>query len=368
MDSGLKFPWKSYIYWKSGACVSSRKSSVSFNAAAVTFPSTWMQTSSTRRKFGKSLRIRHLPRLRLGSSGSWPQFRQNAAVPKTLRMRSKMSAADAGGSISLRADANMEAEHSQENERDSDSSEFTSEVTEEAVEDVTEFQLSGDEIELKEIGTSLFSIKTGKKIIMKIRDAGMQFVVNNVQGVIGLLKIGQNQSEPVVLQLRTSMIEKQDGVEAVHQWSATELTMQHVQLARIAIDIKYLVFAFTFFGLVRILETTVAVFSTNAPALRKMMQSLYALDYLVISWLAFNLRKPIISMLQVDPTDLKRVAILKVQVWEELHAFFARQWKVMTAVAVARFLGIVANYVPSFQWMTNHVKIAWDMLMAVPPF
>jgi hypothetical protein len=283
-------------------------------------------------------------------------------------MRSKMSAADAGGSISLCADANMEAERSQKDERDSDSSEFTPEVTEEAVEDVTEFQLSGDEIELKEIGTSLFSIKTGNKIIMKIRDAGKQFVVNNVQGVIGLLKIGQNQSEPVVLQLRTSMIEKQDGVEAVHQWSATELTMQHDQLARIAIDIKYLVFAFSFFGLVRILETTVAVFSTNAPALRKMMQSFYALDYLLISWLAFNLRKPIISMLQVDPTDLKRVAILKVQVWEELHAFFARQWKVMTAVAVARFLGIVANYVPSFQWMTNHVKIAWDMLMAVPPF
>jgi len=201
-------------------------------------------------------------------------------------------------------------------------------LEDEVPQDLTEYRLSGDETELSEINYSFLSIRTAKKIIFKVRDVGQQFVMNNIAGVVGLLTMFQQQPEPEVLQLRTAMIEKEDGASAVQIWSATELTMQHDQLARIAVDMNYLVFAFAFLGSVRILEAIVAVFSTSPPVLRRMMQSFYAVDYLTIAWLAHNLRKPILSILQVDPTDLHRVSVLKAKLWEELHAFFERQWKV----------------------------------------
>lgn len=126
------------------------------------------------------------------------------------------------------------------------------------------------------------------------------------------------------------MIEEADGVTAVQQWSATELTMQHAQLSRISTDIRYVVIAFSFFGWVRILEGISAVFSTNPPVFQRIIQSFYAVDYLTIAWLAYNLRKPFTSILQVDPTDLGRVSNLRAEVWEALHAYFGRQWKLVS--------------------------------------
>ena len=144
--------------------------------------------------------------------------------------------------------------------------------------------------------------------------------------------MGQKQPEEPepILELRTASIERKDGVAAVYQWSATELTMQHDQLTRIAVDINYLVFAFAFFGWVRVVEAVLAVFATSPPVFRKLLQAFNSIDYLTIAWLAHNLRKPIVNILQVDPMDLQQVALLKTKVWEELHAFFERQWKVVS--------------------------------------
>jgi hypothetical protein len=35
-------------------------------------------------------------------------------------------------------------------------------------------------------------------------------------------------------------------------------------------------------------------------------------------------------MLLADPTDLQKLSHLKGKLWEELHAFFERQWKVVS--------------------------------------
>jgi len=43
-----------------------------------------------------------------------------------------------------------------------------------------------------------------------------------------------------------------------------------------------------------------------------------------MAWLAYNLRKPILGILQVDPTDFQELATLEGKLWEELHAFFER--------------------------------------------
>jgi hypothetical protein len=235
-------------------------------------------------------------------------------------------------------------------------------------EEVIEFQLSGDETELSEVNYSLLSTRTAKKVVIKVRDVGKQFVMNNVAGIVGLFTMFQQQPEPKVLQVQTTFIEKSDGATAVQQWSATELTMQHNQLARIATDMNYLVFAFAFLGTVRILEAIVAVFSSNPPAFRRMAQSFYAADYLTIAWLAYNLRKPVVNMLQVDPADLHQVAVLKINLWDELHAFFERQWKLMAMVAVARFLVVTAHHIPPSLWVSTRVKVLWDMMRALPVF
>ena len=325
MELGLEFLCKRCI--KPGVCLSSRNSPGAIHFAAVSLPAASINTSSSRGRLGTtSLRSKQLPRCYFQSSGSWPLVRENLSVPKKLHMCNRPAIAAARGSVGLSADAKMERGDSRDVEAESDSTEPASKVPE----DISEFQLSGDETELTEIGSSLFSIQTAEKVVIKIGDVGKQFVMNNIAGVVGIMKMGQKQPEPEVLELRTASIERKDGVTALYQWSATELTMQHDQLARIAIDINYLVFAFAFFGWVRILEAILAVFSTNPPVFGRMLQSFNALDYLTIAWLAHNLRKPIISILQVDPTDLHRVALLKIEVWEQLHAFFERQWKVVS--------------------------------------
>ncbi|KAG0630539.1 hypothetical protein M758_1G186100 [Ceratodon purpureus] len=358
MELGLEFPCKGYVCSKPGAFLSLRNSPGTFCFAAVSSSSALINTSSNREGLGTtSLRGRQLARWHSQSSCSRLLVRENLNVPQKFLDYNRCAA---GRNVGLSADAKMEAED--EDEAETEITEPTTYVSE----NVSEFRLSGDETELQEIGTSLFSIQTAEKVMVKIGDVGKQFVMNNVAGVVGILKMGQKQPEPEVLELHTASIEKEDGVTAVYQWSATELTMQHDQLARIAIDINYLVFAFAFFGWVRILEAILAVFSTSPPVFRRMLQSFSALDYLTIAWLAHNLRKPIIDILQVDPTDLQRVAMLKTKVWEELHAFFERQWKVMATVAVARFLGVIASYIPPSQWMTKPMKIVWDTLMALP--
>ena len=321
MESGLEFPCKSGICSKLGAGLRSRTNPSSFHFAAVSSFSAFINTSG-RAGLGTTLQSSQLPQRHFQSSRFQPLVWQNLNLPKKFRVYNPAAAAENVVSLS--------ANHSQEEEDkpESDVIEPASEAPPNL--EAPEFRLSGDETELTEVGTSLLSIRTAEKVMVKIGDVGKQFVMNNIAGVVGILKMGQKQPEPEVVALRTASLERKDGVAAVNQWSATELTMQHDQLARIAIDINYLVFAFAFFGWVRILEAILAVFSTNPPVFRRMLQSFSALDYLTIAWLAYNLRNPIISILQVDPTDLQRVAMLKTKVWEELHAFFERQWKVVS--------------------------------------
>ena len=196
-------------------------------------------------------------------------------------------------------------------------------------EEVTEVQLSGDDMEVKEVGESVYSVRTLKKLVFKIGDGGKQFVLNTVGGVVGIFKKDKNKEQPDLLAFEASSYESKDGKTALHQWTATELTMQHNQLVRIATDLNYLVFAFAFFGWVRVLEAVLAAFSTHPAKLRKLNQATNAMDPLTVAWLAYNLRKPILGILQVDPTDFQKLATLKGKLWEELHAFFERQWKVV---------------------------------------
>lgn len=233
-------------------------------------------------------------------------------------------------------------------------------------EDVT-FRLSGDDTEVREIGESLYSVRTLKKLVFKIGDGSKQFVMNSVGGAVGIFK-KDKQHRPELLAFEASNYESKDGKTALHQWTATELTMQHNQLVRIATDLNYLVFAFAFFGWVRVLEAVLAAFSTHPAEFRKLTQASNAMDPLTVAWLAYNLRKPILGILQVNPTDFQQLATLKGKLWEELHAFFERQWKVMATLAVVRFLGLIASNVPASQWITGKVKALWDVLMMLPIF
>jgi len=54
-----------------------------------------------------------------------------------------------------------------------------------------------------------------------------------------------------------------------------------------------------------------------------------AMDPLTVAWLAYNLQKTILVILQVDPTDFQELATLEGKLCEELHAFFERLWKGM---------------------------------------
>lgn len=232
---------------------------------------------------------------------------------------------------------------SSDGEKESEDSSTSGQSLEQEV--VTEVHLSGDSTEVREIGDSLYSFKTLKKLVFKLGDGGKQFVMNSVGGVVGIFKMGgkknkEEEEQSEMLAFTTSVCNTKDGISALHQWTATELTMQHGQLVRIATDLNYLVFAFAFFGWVRVLEAVLKAFATNPPKLRKLMQCSNAMDPLTVAWLAYNLRKPILGILQVDPTDFQKLATLKGKLWEELHAFFERQWKVVSFSLLFIFMKI----------------------------
>lgn len=228
-------------------------------------------------------------------------------------------AAAAGSKAGLPADSDSEAVADSDIRQASNGSK---------VEEVTEVRLSGDDTEVQEIGESLYSVRTLQRLVFKIGDGSKQFVMNSVGGVVGIFK-KDKQKQPELLAFEASNYESKDGKTALHQWTATELTMQHNQLVRIATDLNYLIFAFAFFGWVRVLEAVLAAFSTHPAKLRKLTQASNAMDPLTVAWLAYNLRKPILGILQVNPTDFQQLATLKGKLWEELHAFFERQWKVV---------------------------------------
>jgi hypothetical protein len=234
--------------------------------------------------------------------------------------------------------------------------------------EVTEVLLRGEDTEVREISNSLYSFKTLKKLVFKLGEGGKKFMVDSVSGVLRMGKKSSDDGHPELLAFGTSMYENKDGVSALHQWTSTEMTMQHAQLVRIERDINYLVFAFSFFGWVRICEAVVHAFSAHPPKLKRLMQASNAMDPLTVAWLAYNLRKPIAGMVLADPTDLQKLAHLKGKLWDELHAFFERQWKVMATIAMARFLSLIASKIPASQWITGKAKLVWDMLMALPIF
>lgn len=147
----------------------------------------------------------------------------------------------------------------------------------------------------------------------------------------GILKTGEDAGEVKVPDLSVSGFDVKDGVSPLAQWTSTELTMQHSQLARIATDVRYLQNAFAFFGAVRVVEALVSVFSASPePDFGKLKELLNALDPFTIAWLAHNLRVPIEGIVNVDPLDLEKVITLKSNLWEELHKFYERQWKVVS--------------------------------------
>ncbi|CAM6087400.1 unnamed protein product [Calypogeia fissa] len=170
------------------------------------------------------------------------------------------------------------------------------------------------------------------------------------------------------LKFNPAMYESKDGVSNITQWTATELTLQRAQLVRIARDGLFLVWAFSFFGAVRILEALLKVFSTNPPNFMKLMDGMNAMDPLTVASLAHALRKPIVGMLEVDPTNLEEVSSLKVKFWTELHKFFERQWKVIATLGFARFCHIVVTRLPSAEWFTARLRVVWDITMALPIF
>lgn len=223
--------------------------------------------------------------------------------------------------------------------KDTAAESFSGAAEEEAVEEglisdqdieVTEVLLRGEDTEVREISNSLYSFKTLKKLVFKLGEGGKKFVVDSVSGVLRMGKKSSDDEHPELLAFGTSMYENKDGMTALHQWTATEMTMQHAQLVRIERDINYLVFAFSFFGWVRICEAVVHAFSAHPPKLKRLMQASNAMDPLTVAWLAYNLRKPIAGLVLADPTDLQKLAQLKGKLWEELHAFFERQWKVVS--------------------------------------
>ena len=78
------------------------------------------------------------------------------------------------------------------------------------------------------------------------------------------------------------------------------------------------------------MEALLSVYSTSPPDVGKLKELLNALDPVTIAWLAHNLRQPVEGILNVDPVDLDRVINLKANLWEELHKFYERQWKVVS--------------------------------------
>ncbi|KAG6547483.1 hypothetical protein Mapa_010931 [Marchantia paleacea] len=177
---------------------------------------------------------------------------------------------------------------------------------------------------------------------------------------------GKKKPGPEDINFNAAVYNSKEGVDSVIQWTSTELTLQHAQMARIAKDTRYLVLAFGLFGIVRILEAIVLTFTSRDP--RKLLDASNALDPLTVAFLANGMRKPMVAMLNVDPTDLQEVNRLKMKFWKELHAFYERQWKVMATLGIARLLNLIATHLPAAQFFTGKLKLVWDMMITLPLF
>ncbi|KAI5070373.1 hypothetical protein GOP47_0014716 [Adiantum capillus-veneris] len=158
------------------------------------------------------------------------------------------------------------------------------------------------------------------------------------------------------------------GVSQIYQWTATDLTLQHVRLTRIARDVLYLVLACSLLGIVRVLEAVSATFSTSPPHFSKLLDAANSLDFFTMAFLAYGVRKPVIGILRVDPTNLDEVVHLKAKIWDEMHKFYERQWKAIATLAVGRLLALIAQKLPSTNLMTRSIKMCWDFLLALPIF
>lgn len=177
---------------------------------------------------------------------------------------------------------------------------------------------------------------------------------------------GKKKPGPEDMNFSAAVYDSKTGVDILTQWTSTELTLQHAQMARIAQDTRYLVLAFGLFGIVRILEAIVLTVTSRDP--RKLLDASNALDPLTVAFLANGMRKPMVAMLNVDPTDLQEVNRLKMKFWKELHAFYERQWKVMATLGIARLLNLIGTHLPAAQFVTGKLKLVWDMMMTLPLF
>lgn len=237
---------------------------------------------------------------------------------------------------------------------------------------VSEVILNGDDLSVVEYLTSEEAQPDANplnamadSLLNKLGDDGRGFSLTEVGGI---WKTGEDAGEAKVPDMSVSGFDVKEGVDPLAQWTSIEITMQHSQLARIATDVRYLQRAFAFFGAVRVVEAFLSVYATSPPDYGKCKELLNALDPFTISWLAHNLRQPIEGIVNIDPLDLERVIALKSSVWEELHKFYERQWKVMATLAMARTLSIIASDVPAAEVVTSKVKFLWDALMALPVF
>ena len=164
-------------------------------------------------------------------------------------------------------------------------------------------------------------------LLNKVNGDGRGFSLTEVGG---FLKIGEDAGELKVPDISASGFDVKEGVSPLAQWTSTELTMQHSQLARIVTDVFYMQIAFAFFGGVRIAEALLNVYSTSPPDFGRFKELVNAFDPLTISWLANNVREPLEGLMTADPLDLEKVVTLKSDMWKALHAFYERQWKVVS--------------------------------------
>ncbi|XP_024379369.1 uncharacterized protein [Physcomitrium patens] len=202
-------------------------------------------------------------------------------------------------------------------------------------------------------------------VLNLISDDRREFSLTEVGG---LWKTGDDAGAVSIPEFSDSAFDEKDGVSPLDEFTTTELTMEHAQLARITTDIWYLQNAFAFFGAVRATEALMSVFSTSPPDFGKLSELLNALDPFTISWLAYNVHEPMEELTMVDPSDLEKVLNLRTTLWDALHNFYERQWKVMATLAVVRLFTLINSYIPSAEEITGKVKFLWDALMALPVF
>ncbi|KAH7373765.1 hypothetical protein KP509_17G073800 [Ceratopteris richardii] len=120
-----------------------------------------------------------------------------------------------------------------------------------------------------------------------------------------------------------------NDISSIHQWTATELDLQRAQLKRISRDVFYLVISCCLLGFVRILEAFHAAFSSKPHHLSKLLDIGNSFDFFTIAFLAYRVRRPIVAILGVDPTDLNEVVYLKAKIWDKMHKFYESQWRLV---------------------------------------